>query len=83
MSATSSTDTDAVFWTRRRNSRALISLPNRYMHSPVEVINLMDLEQYQNSWQGFQRALRKTKPLKLNLTLKICSTFALELPQLL
>ena len=44
MSNTSGTDTDAVFWTRGGIASALISLPNRYMHSPVEVVNLKDLE---------------------------------------
>jgi endoglucanase len=43
-SGTSGTDTDAIFWTRGGIASALISLPNRYMHSPVEVISLKDLE---------------------------------------
>lgn len=43
-SSTSGTDTDAIFWTRGGIPSALISLPNRYMHSPVEVIDLSDLE---------------------------------------
>src|SRR5439155_125650 len=33
MSGTSGTDTDAIFWTRGGIASALISLPNRYMHS--------------------------------------------------
>ncbi len=44
MSATSGTDTDAIFWTRGGIASGLISLPNRYMHSPVEVVSLKDLE---------------------------------------
>src|SRR5258708_7627995 len=40
MSNTSGTDTDAIFWTRGGIASALVSLPNRYMHSPVEVISL-------------------------------------------
>src|SRR5688572_9053155 len=47
MSATSGTDTDVIFWTRGGIPSALISLPNRYMHSPVEVVSLKDLEQIQ------------------------------------
>src|SRR5215213_8454778 len=43
MSNTSGTDTDAIFWTRGGIPSALISLPNRYMHSPVELVNLKDL----------------------------------------
>ena len=45
MSSTSGTDTDVIFWTRGGIASALISLPNRYMHSPVEVVSLKDLEQ--------------------------------------
>src|SRR5688572_1399395 len=37
MSATSGTDTDVIFWTRGGIASGLVSLPNRYMHSPVEV----------------------------------------------
>ena len=44
MSSTSGTDTDVIFWTRGGIASALVSLPNRYMHSPVEVVNLKDLE---------------------------------------
>src|SRR5208282_3066904 len=45
MSNTSGTDTDVIFWTRGGIASGLISLPNRYMHSPVEIISLKDLEQ--------------------------------------
>jgi endoglucanase len=45
MSATSGTDTDVIFWTRGGIPSALVSLPNRYMHSPVELVNLRDLAQ--------------------------------------
>ena len=45
MSSTSGPDTDVIFWTRGGIPSALISLPNRYMHSPVEVVSLADLEQ--------------------------------------
>ena len=44
MSATSGTDTDVIFWTRGGIPSALISLPNRYMHSPNELVSLSDLE---------------------------------------
>ncbi len=43
-SNTSGTDLDALFWTRGGIPCGLISLPNRYMHSPVEMIHLGDLE---------------------------------------
>ena len=45
VSASSGTDTDVIFWTRGGIPSALVSLPNRYMHSPVELISLKDLEQ--------------------------------------
>src|SRR5436189_668108 len=38
------TDTDVIFWTRGGIASALISLPDRYMHSPVELVSLADLE---------------------------------------
>jgi len=57
-SNTSGTDTDAVFWTRGGIPSALVSLPNRYMHSPVEVVNLRDLEQIPCLLAGFARSLK-------------------------
>jgi endoglucanase len=45
VSSTSGTDADVIFWTRGGIPCALISLPNRYMHSPVELVSLKDLEQ--------------------------------------
>ena len=59
VSATSGTDTDAVFWTRGGIPSALISLPNRYMHSPVEVVNLKDLEQMPKLMAGFCETVKK------------------------
>jgi endoglucanase len=38
------TDADAVFKSRGGVACGLISVPNRYMHTPVEVIDLTDLE---------------------------------------
>jgi putative aminopeptidase FrvX len=58
-SATSGTDADAIFWTRGGIPSALISLPNRYMHSPVEMINLRDLEQVAELLAGFALSLKK------------------------
>jgi len=39
----SSTDADSIFIQRGGIPSAVVSLPNRYMHSPVELINLKDL----------------------------------------
>ena len=58
MSATSGTDTDVIFWTRGGIPSALISLPNRYMHSPVEVVNLKDLDQITKLMAGFAESVK-------------------------
>ena len=51
ISATSGTDTDAILDTRR-HSQGPISLPNRYMHSPVEVVSLRTSNRFRKSWQA-------------------------------
>lgn len=38
------TDTDAIFITRAGIPAALLSIPNRYMHSPSEMVDLRDVE---------------------------------------
>jgi putative aminopeptidase FrvX len=58
MSATSGTDTDVVFWTRGGIPSALVSLPNRYMHSPVELVSLRDLEQIPELLAAFASSLK-------------------------
>jgi endoglucanase len=58
ISNSSGTDTDVIFWTRGGIPSALISLPNRYMHSPVEVVSLRDLEQVPRLLAGFARSLK-------------------------
>src|ERR1051326_2521429 len=65
MSATSGTDTDAIFWTRGGIPSALISLPNRYMHSPVELVSLNDLEQIPQLLSAFARSLRAGESFKI------------------
>jgi len=40
----SGTDADAIFVSRSGVATGLISIPNRYMHTPVEIIHLEDLE---------------------------------------
>lgn len=67
MSATSGTDTDAVFWTRGGIASALVSLPNRYMHSPVEVVSLKDLERIPELLAGFAAALKAGERFKVKI----------------
>ena len=67
MSSTSGTDTDAIFWTRGGIASALVSLPNRYMHSPVEVVSLTDLELIPKLLTGFARSLKKREAFKVTI----------------
>jgi putative aminopeptidase FrvX len=67
MSATSGTDTDAIFWTRGGIPSALISLPNRYMHSPVEVINLKDLQYIPELLGDFALSLKAGEQFKVKI----------------
>jgi endoglucanase len=67
MSATSGTDTDAIFWTRGGIASALISLPNRYMHSPVELVSLKDLERIPELLAGFADSLKKGEDFKVRI----------------
>jgi len=67
VSSTSGTDTDVIFWTRGGIPSALISLPNRYMHSPVEVINLRDLEKIPRLMAAFALSLRQGETFKVRI----------------
>jgi endoglucanase len=67
MSASSGTDTDAIFWTRGGIASALISLPNRYMHSPVEVVSLKDLELIPQLMAAFVESLKKGEQFKVKI----------------
>jgi endoglucanase len=67
MSSTSGTDTDVIFWTRGGIASALISLPNRYMHSPVELVSLKDLEQIPELMAGFAQSLKKAEQFKVKI----------------
>jgi len=67
MSASSGTDTDVIFWTRGGIASALISLPNRYMHSPVEVVSLKDLEHIPELLAGFAASLKKGEQFKVKI----------------
>ena len=65
MGTTGGTDTDAIFWTRGGIASALVSLPNRYMHSPVEVVSLKDLELIPQLLAAFALSLKKGEQFKV------------------
>jgi endoglucanase len=67
MSGTSGTDTDVIFWTRGGIPSALISLPNRYMHSPVELVSLADLEKIPELLAAFARSLKTGEEFKVKI----------------
>jgi endoglucanase len=67
MSSSSGTDTDVIFWTRGGIASALISLPNRYMHSPVEVVSLKDLELIPKLLAAFAASLKKGEQFKVKI----------------
>jgi endoglucanase len=66
-SSTSGTDTDVIFWTRGGIPSGLISLPNRYMHSPVELVSLKDLEKIPELLAGFALSLKHGEEFKLKI----------------
>ena len=67
ISSTSGTDTDVIFWTRGGIPSALISLPNRYMHSPVELVSLKDLQQLSELMAAFAESLKKGEQFKVKV----------------
>jgi endoglucanase len=67
ISSTSGTDTDVIFWTRGGIPSALISLPNRYMHSPVEVVSLKDLELIPQLMSAFALSLKRGEQFKVKV----------------
>jgi endoglucanase len=67
MSATSGTDTDVIFWTRGGIASALISLPNRYMHSPVELVSLADLELIPQLMAAFCQSVKRGEQFKVKI----------------
>lgn len=67
MSASSGTDTDVIFWTRGGIPSALISLPNRYMHSPVELVSLKDLEKIPELMAAFCQSLQSGEQFKIKI----------------
>jgi endoglucanase len=52
------TDANVIQMTRAGVATALISVPNRYMHSPVEVVSLKDLENAAKLLAGLVQTIR-------------------------
>ncbi len=67
ISASSGTDTDVIFWTRGGIPSGLISLPNRYMHSPVEMVHLGDLEMIPKLLSAFALSLKPGDEFKVKI----------------
>jgi putative aminopeptidase FrvX len=67
MSNSSGTDADVIFWTRGGIASALISLPNRYMHSPVEIVSLKDLEKIPELMAAFAQSLKPGLEFKVKI----------------
>jgi len=65
VSGSSGTDTDVIFWTRGGIPSALVSLPNRYMHSPVELVSLRDLEQIPELLSAFALSLARGEQFRI------------------
>ncbi len=49
------TDADAIYTARQGIATGLVSVPNRYMHSPNEMVSLDDLERAAKLLAGFAR----------------------------
>jgi len=55
------TDANAMQMTRAGVATALVSVPNRYMHSPVEVVSLRDLENTSKLMAGTVLAIKASQ----------------------
>ena len=53
------TDADSIFKTRGGIPSAVVSPPNRYMHTTVEIINLVDLENIPKLLAEYAKTLKK------------------------
>jgi putative aminopeptidase FrvX len=58
-SRSTSTDADAIQFTRAGIATGLVSVPNRYMHSPNEIVDLEDLESCAKLIAAYVRGLKK------------------------
>ena len=51
------TDANAIQTTRAGVAAGLVSIPNRYMHTPIEVVSFKDLEGAVKTIAEFSRAI--------------------------
>ena len=58
-SRSTSTDADAIQFTRAGVATGLVSVPNRYMHSPNEIVDLEDLESCARLIAAYIKSLKK------------------------
>lgn len=55
----SGTDTDVIFTTKQGIPSALVSIPLRYMHSTIEMVDLQDVAATVDLLEGFARSVRE------------------------
>ena len=61
------TDTDDVFVSRSGIPSALVSLPMRYMHSPIEMVDLEDVERCIRLLTAFARSIRPDDAFRVEI----------------
>jgi tetrahedral aminopeptidase len=60
ISRATGTDANVIQLTRAGVAAGLVSIPNRYMHSPVEMVDLGDIEKVSKLLSGFIKKIKKT-----------------------
>ena len=66
-SRSTGTDTDTIFTTHSGVPSALVSLPMRYMHSTVEMVDLADVERCIDLLTAFAEAVRKQDVFRVEI----------------
>jgi len=65
VSRSTSTDADVIYTSRDGVACGLISVPLRYMHSPVEMISLEDAKNAAKLATAFIRSIQKTDTFRM------------------